>query len=120
MSEQKKPAWWMIPALITGSLAALGAMGTLAVNYATYAALPSKVEAVEQHNGAQDKQIDRLITLQEYYQKQDSRQSVAPSRSGGPRWRETDAHGFWCCDEERLNDCWLTDNEGRNQWWKCQ
>ena len=54
--HMKKPAppWWQIPALIGAGLAGLTALGTVAINYATYAAMPEKVKQAEQKNVEQD------------------------------------------------------------------
>ena len=98
--KRPKPQWWMWPAIMTGGIAAFGTLGTIAVNYATYAALPKRVEAGEAQNEAQDKQIDRLITLQEYYQKQQQ-------QTQGLREYDGTDEQFWCCsltDRQRCFD----------------
>ena len=112
MKKQSRPVW-MMPALVTGSVAALGALGTLAVKSAEYIVLPGKVEATEYKNAIQDKQIDRLITLQEYYQQQ---QQQAPNQAAPPavrEWKAPDTGQWWCCEER--SGC-----EQDADWYRCE
>ena len=105
-----KPAWWLLPSIITGSLAAVGGLGTLAVNYATYAALPQKVEAGEQKNEEQDKQLNSLIQIQEYWKGIYAAQQV-PNQAAPPvsKYWDAEAHRYWCSDGEQ--DWWADRNE---------
>ena len=82
MTKRPLP-WWQIPAIVTGVLASLGALGGLAINYATYAALPKKVEASEQKNAQQDEQLTELRSINKtwlniYQQQQTPNQAVPP------------------------------------------
>ena len=114
MTKPKPIPWWQIPAIVTAVIAMLGVLGTLAVNYATYATLPSKVEAGEQKNQTQDKQIDRLITLQEYYQKQQQAPNQVSRPTGLREWDDTQ-RTFWCCDLPDRQSCF-----DQQQWRTCQ
>ena len=116
----------MIPALITGSVAALGAIGTLAVKSAVYITLPEKVEANEKLDAEQNKLLDRLtyiseqqVKQNEYWQQQQLQQQI-PNQAYQPpdisqvqmeEWQ--DESGRWFCCDPRT-DCTLNDN-----WWHC-
>ena len=105
-----KPAWWLLPSIITGSLAAVGGLGTLAVNYATYAALPQKVEAGEAKNEEQDDKLDSLIQIQEYwkgiYAAQQAPNQAAPHVS---KYWDDEAKRYYCDDGEQT---WWVDRDG--------
>lgn len=103
-----KPAWWILPSIITGSLAMLGGLGTCAIKYATYESLPSKVEAAEQKNELQDDAILELKKTNEVWQ-QIYQQQQAPNRSTVEVWRDDDGLQ-WCCETQ----CGETMN-----WWRC-
>lgn len=94
----KKPPIWQLPAILVASV---GALGTAAVVTARYVNLPAQVEAGEQKNVQQDKQIDRLITLQEYYAKQQTpNQSMHPSRTVTPQeWQDPNDGSWWYCSQ---------------------
>lgn len=104
MSE-KPLAWWVVPGIVTGALAALGALGTFIVKGAAYITLPERVEAGEQVDKRQDGAIDKLTGIQETWQKIYQQQAAnAPPPRREPL-RETDADGTWCCETTRER-CW--------------
>ena len=92
--------WWQLPALVTGGVAAVGTLGTLAVNYATYASLPSKVEAGEQRNELQDNAILELKKSNEIWQQIYQQQTQSRVQL---RW-DAQAQRAYCDD-------------GQQQWW---
>ena len=106
MKPKAKLSWWVIPSVITGSLAMLGGLGTCAVKYATYESLPSKVEAAQQKNVEQDQAIDKLTTInetwQQIYQQQQQQVPNQPAPQGF-EWRQDD-QGTWYC-------------QGAETWW---
>ena len=37
-----------------------------------------------------------------------------------PSFKEYDAQGIaWCCDESSIEDCWKSQGEYANRWWRC-
>ena len=117
----KKLPWYQNLQILAWSVGGLTAAGALIVGTARYINLPAQVEAGEQKNVQQDKQIDRLITLQEYYQQQQvpnqvSRPSVPqpvpqpipPTTPPPPTLRVE-----WAQDEDGN---WFCTN-GRESWW---
>jgi len=93
----------MMPALITGSVAALGALGTLAVKSATYITLPETVAEAVQKNTEQDQVLNKLTGIQETWQQIYQQQQQAPNTSVAPpairEWRDPDTGQWWCCEE---------------------
>jgi len=86
MRPKSKPlAWWIWPGILTGSLAALTALGSLAVNYASFAALPTKVKQVEAKNDDQDTAIDKLTAIQQTWTEIYQQQQQRPSPPAPPR-----------------------------------
>ena len=90
------PPWWQIPALVGAGLAGLTALGTVAINYATYAAMPEKVKQAEQKNveqdqtnAVQDNSIDDLKgwakQIQGYTQAM-QQQQLAPNQAAPQPW----------------------------------
>lgn len=108
----KKPPIWQLPAIIVASV---GALGTAAVVTARYVNLPAQVEAGEQKNVQQDKQIDRLITLQEYYQQQQQAPNQPRPRQVGLREWDEQEQTAWCCSEDDREVCWE-----QQLWRKCE
>lgn len=104
--KSKAPPWWQLPSIIVASL---GALGTATVVIARYVTLPTRVEAGEQKNVQQDKQIDRLITLQEYYQQQQQVPNLPAPRTPRWEWRQ-DEEGNWYCYGER--ESWWPNERG--------
>ena len=114
-----KLAWWVIPSVITGSVAALGAVGTLIIGSAKWLTLPEKVEAGEVKNVEQDKALDKLTAIQETWQniyqqqQQVSNPVIKREREPPPLLTWEDADGtLWCCDPR-------TDCEDVGNWWEC-
>ena len=117
MMSKKPLPWWQVPSIIAASVAGLAALGTGIVTASRFLTLPERVEAGEAKNATQDKQLDRLITLQEYYQQQQVNQAApaAPrSRTFNDHrqaeetrpWVEVDEEGWaWCCFEATEADC---------------
>ena len=112
------PPVWQLPAIIGGIVIGIGAIGTGIVTASRFLTLPDRVEAGEAKNTSQDKQIDRLITLQEYYQQQQVNQVVPPHAPRGRTFTdhrqavetrpfvEQDEDGtWWCCWEPTEEDC---------------
>jgi len=119
---KKSLPWWQNLQIIAWVAGGLTAAGALIVGTARYINLPAQVEAGEQKNIQQDKQIDRLITLQEYY----ATQQQAPNQMSRPQtpqpvpqpippitpppptlrvyWEQTE-DGEWFC------------TDGRESWW---
>lgn len=115
-------AWWVIPSIITGSLAALGAVGTVIIQSANWLQLPAKVEAGEMTNQRQDEAINKLTAIQEYWkdvyatqQQQQVRPPPAPAVQPQAPLREWDDQDrtFWCC-ATTSEDCWE-----RSTWYQC-
>ena len=125
----KKLPWYQNLQIIAWSAGGLTAAGALIVGTARYINLPAQVEAGEQKNVQQDKQIDRLITLQEYY----ATQQQAPNQMSRPQapqpapqpipnlpappqapiriqW-EQDAYGNWFC-RSSTGDWWWPNELG--------
>ena len=118
----KKLPWYQNLQILAWSVGGLTAAGALIVGTARYINLPAQVEAGEQKNVQQDKQIDRLITLQEYYQQQQVPNQVSrpsapqpvpqpiPNLPAPPQtpirvyWEQTE-DGEWFC------------TDGRESWW---
>ena len=107
---------------MAGIAGGLAVLGTGVVVLARYITLPDRVEAGEQKNEAQDKQIDRLITLQEFYAKQQPPvpSSVHPSspqlpNGDKPVIREYDGEDCWECVLESIEICWK-----RKAWRRCK
>src|SRR3990167_2907468 len=119
---KKHLPWWQNLQIVAWVAGGLTAAGALIVGTARYINLPSQVEAGEQKNIQQDKQIDRLITLQEYYQQQQVPNQVSrpsapqpvpqpiPNLPAPPQtpirvyWEQTE-DGEWFC------------TDGRESWW---
>ena len=98
MSSRKAVPWWLSkPALITASVAALGAAGTAVVKLADYIRLPEAVAQQEQRNDTQDQRLDKLITLQEYYQQQQQVPNQPAQRPTYRYWTDDDGN-CWRCD----------------------
>lgn len=106
-----KLQWWVIPSIVTGSVAALTALGTLAINYATFAALPKRVEAGEQKNTQQDETLNKLTGIQETWQQiyQQQQQAQNTTRSRRCEYQEEDG-AWWCRDD----GC-----DGDDGWYRC-
>ena len=111
-----KPPVWQLPAIIAGALAALGGLGTLAVHYATFATLPERVEAGEQKNVAQDESLNKLATIQDFWQKvyeqQQQATANAPQRQrlAQQTWQDPQTGTWWCCpfgDHCERSDSWF-------------
>ena len=92
--KPKKLQWWIIPSIATASFAGLGALGTFIVKSADYIKLPEVLASEVKRNDTQDQRLDKLITLQELYQK-----------SGLREWDGTDEQ-FWCCPMPDRDQCW--------------
>ena len=114
----KKPlAWWVVPGVITASLAALGALGTFMVKGAAYITLPERVEAGEQVNAKQDESLNKLTAIQEtwlkVYQQQQAQQPPLANTLAPPRpprhqeWQDPETRLWWCSEDD-----WQT-------WWEC-
>ena len=117
-----KLAWWVIPGVITGSVAALGAVGTLIIGSAKWLTLPEKVEAGEQKNVQQDTALNQLSTIAEqnqklldkwdgiYAQQQQTHAPVPAVRlpDPDPYWWQDEDGGWWWCDPR--TDCEKVDN----------
>ena len=98
---KKRLQWWVVPGIITASLAGLGALGTFIVKSADYIRLPEAVAAESQRNDTQDQRLDKLITLQEYQANQQMNQPASRSI------REWDENGnCWECPLETKQACW--------------
>ncbi len=97
MNRKSRP-WYQQFQILGYLVGGLAALGTLIVVSNKYIVLPQKVEAAEEKNAQQDKQIDRLITLQEYYQKQNVAQQSKV-------WKERGKDGEEYCAN------------GKNTWW---
>ena len=107
------PPWWQLPALIVGIGTALGVLGTVIVNTASWISLPDRVEAGERRNAEQDKLLERLTIIQEQNHQLIQAQRPTPSTVTDPI-QETDADGVrWCCGTTR-EDCWA-----RQIWTRC-
>ena len=99
----KKPmAWWVVPGIVTATLAGLGAVGTFIVKSADYIRLPEVVAAEAKRNDTQDARLDKLITLQEY---QVSNRQAPRAQT----FTEEDDKGRWVCVAERYEECWERD-----------
>ena len=66
------PHFWRLPAFIVSGGLALGLLGTVAINYATYAALPARADAADARaeelaevDEEQDKRFDQYLQQQE-------------------------------------------------------
>lgn len=118
MRGMKKPmAWWVIPGIITGSVAAFGALGTMMVKGAAYITLPDRVEAGEQVNDRQDEALNKLTAIQETWQQIYQRQQAAPTPAPGLReWEESD-QTFWCCPAPDAS--WRQWCFDADQWERC-
>src|SRR3990167_3604271 len=105
-----KPAWWQLPAIIGGCLVGLGAVGTGIVKFSAYLTLPEKVEAGEVKNEEQDKQLNSLIQIQEYwkgiYAAQQAPNQAAPHVS---KYWDDEAQRYYCDDGEQA---WWVDAQG--------
>ena len=119
--KPSKPAWWQLPAIIGGCVVGVGAMGTGVVKLAGFLTITDRVEAGEQKNTAQDKQIDRLITLQEYYAKQQQapNQAAPPPAPAIPVEPEVPAipaqPAIWI-EPVQVEGRWVC-TDGRARWW---
>ena len=113
-----KLAWWIVPSIVTGSLAAMGAVGTLIVQSAKWITLPEKVEAGEQKNVQQDAQLQELKAINETWQKIYQQQQTQPPASVPvpevrlPEpdlywWQDNDGTWWWC---NPRTDCDLVEN----------
>ena len=126
-----KLAWWVIPGVITGSVAALGAVGTLIIGSAKWLTLPEKVEAGEQKNVQQDTALNQLSTIAEqnqklldkwdgiYAQQQHANAPVPAVRLPEPEpiLREfEEGVGYWCCNVAAEWRQWCFDYD---QWYRC-
>ena len=115
MKKLARPVW-MMPALVTGSVAALGALGTLAVKSATYITLPEKVEAAVQKNSEQDQVLNKLTGIQEtwqqIYQQQQQVPNQAVPRTAVREWRDPETGQWWCCEED-------TGCQYDKDWYRC-
>ena len=126
-----KLAWWVIPSVITGSVAALGAVGTLIIGSAAWLTLPDKVKAGEQKNVQQDAQLQELKVINETWQKIYQQQQAQPPASvpvpavrlpepepPAPlrEWDEQ-AQTFWCCKASAEWRQWCFDYD---QWYRCE
>ena len=122
----KKLPWYQNLQIIAWSTGGLTAAGALIVGTARYINLPAQVEAGEQKNVQQDKQIDRLITLQEYYATQQSPnqmsrpqapqsvpQPIPPITPPPPTlrvyWEQTEDGEWFCTDGQ---ETWWQNEEG--------
>jgi len=114
MKKQSRPVW-MMPALVTGSVAALGALGTLAVKSATYITLPETVAEAVQKNTEQDQVLNKLTGIQETWQ-QIYQQQQAPNQAAPHGLREYDEYSnvFWCCEFQQREACYE-----HNAWSRC-
>ena len=133
MKPKAKLSWWVIPSVVTGSIAMLGGMGTCAVKYAAYESLPQKVEAAQQKNEEQDKALNGLGTIAEQNQKlldkwdkiyEQAKQHAPnqvtpmvrpPKPEGGLREWDDAVQTFWCCPLHDRQRCF--DEE---LWWRCE
>ena len=108
----------MMPALITGSIAALGALGTLAVKSATYITLPDTVAEAVQKNTEQDQVLNKLTGIQETWQQiyQQQQMPQAPNQVVPRVLREYDEYNnsFWCCELSQQEACYEN-----NAWYRC-
>lgn len=103
----RKRVWYQQFQVIGYVVGGLAALGTVIVVSNRYIELPQKVEAAETKNTQQDRQIDRLITLQEYYQQQSVQQQTRPQAV----WKErNDRTGEeWCTDGQ---ETWSINRQG--------
>ena len=97
MSKSKPPPW-QFPAIVSGIVIALGALGTFIVRSATYIQLPEKVAEAMQKNAEQDSAIDKLTAIQETWQNiyQQQQAPNQPAPRGLREWDGTD-EVFYCC-----------------------
>ena len=112
MKSESKLAWWVLPGVITASVAAIGAIGTLIIGSAKWLTLPEKVEAGEQKNVQQDESLNKLTASQEtwlkgYQQQQEANMPAPPRPPRHQEWQDHETHR-WLCSE----DDWIT-------WWEC-
>ena len=125
MSKKPPLQWWVLPSLVTASLAMLGGLGTCAVKYAAYESLPTKVEAAVQKNQAQDENLTKLNTIADQnqklldkwdsiYQQQKAPNQSAPRPRGLREW-DDEAQTMWCCPLENRNACF-----DQQQWKVCE
>ena len=98
---KKRLQWWVVPGIITASLAGFGALGTFIVKSADYIRLPEAMAAESKRNDSQDQRLDKLITLQEYQANQQMNQS-APR---GLREWDDDRQISWCCPTSDRQQC---------------
>ena len=120
--KPKKLHWWVVPGILTASLAGVGAMGTFIVRSADYIKLPEAVAAESKRNDTQDQRLDKLITLQEYQQQANQLAPSAPSATELPVWegqgiREWDGvdECFYCCPWEDRKRCY-----DEMRWFRCR
>ena len=105
----KKPmAWWVVPGIVTATLAGLGALGTFIVKSADYIKLPDVLAGEIKRNDNQDARLDKLITLQEY----EASNRPAPRQQ---TFTEDDDKGRWVCVADQYEDCWE-----RNLWTRAE
>jgi len=72
--------------IIASSLTAVGMISTAIVRASIYITLPERVDAGEVSDERQDKILDRITTLQEFYQQQAvSNQANVNPRPASPR-----------------------------------
>ena len=115
MKKQSRPVW-MMPAIVTGSVAALGALGTLAVKSAIYITLPERVEAAVQKNTEQDQVLNKLTGIQETWQQIYQQQQQAPNQAAPRGLREWDEQDVcWECSSRDREECFE-----RSLWIACQ
>lgn len=114
MTKKAAPPWWQIPTLIGAGIAGLTALGTVAVNYASFAALPERTTKVEEHNEVQDEELDDLKgwakQIQGYTQAMQQQQMMPNQAAPVPEpWEFIKEEGEWqifkdpdgilqCCD----------------------
>ena len=121
--KQKTP-WFKDFQIISYVVGGIAALGTAIVFTARYIELPSKVEAAEQKNVAQDKILDRLTVIEEQNQKlisnqaanqaNQANQSAQRSQPTGLREWDDDKQSFYCCDLDDRNECF-----DKDKWEKC-
>ena len=113
---KQRPPPWQFPAIVSGIIIALGAIGTFIVRSAKYIEVPEKLEAAEKKNIEQDTKLHDLNYIADQNQKILDRvtQQPAPNQAAPSRpsvWWAQDQDGEWYCTNGQ--DSWWPNDHGQ-------